>query len=177
MKHIYLSLLAGLALASCSEISTEPAPARVTRTAQTVTVTYARTASTIVNDTVLVNPRLDVYVLTPTVNSDGTLTYPTLTGTTPVRTITDFSNPQPISIATNLTVAENTPNTGIRFVFSTTNRPGRRSNSQRLTASVVINGASKATFNHQGTNFSRNASATGGRYTSSSDTNVAAYTF
>lgn len=177
MKHVFFAILASLALASCSEISTDPAPARTTRTAQTVTVTYAQTASTIASDTTLQNPRLDIYVVKPTVNDDGTINYPTLTGLTPSFTVTNFANPQPISIATNLTVAENTPSTGLRFVFSTTNRPGRRANSQRLTASVVVNGTSKATFNHQGTNFSRTAAATGGMYTSTFDTNIAAYAF
>ncbi|UOQ67197.1 hypothetical protein [Hymenobacter volaticus] len=178
MKNIFFAVLAGISLASCSEISTDPAPTRATRTAQTVTVTYARTASTIAGDTTLQNPRLDVYVLTPTVNTDGTLSYPPITATsTPAFTTTDFSNPQPFSVATNLTVTENTPSTGIRLVLRTSNRPGRRNNSQRLTASIVINGASKATATHQGSNFSRTATATGGFFTTTLESNVAAYTF
>ena len=178
MKNLFFAILAGVVLASCSEISTDPAPVRATRTAQTVTVSYAQTASTIANDTTLQNPRLDVYVLTPTVNADGTLSYPAITAaTTPAFTTTNFSAPQPFSVATNVTVTENTPSTGIRLVLRTTNRPGRRSNSQRLTASIVINGASKATVTHQGTNFSRTASATGGFFTTTLDSNVAAYTF
>jgi hypothetical protein len=178
MKHLFFALLAGVTLASCSEISTDPAPVRATRTAQTVTITYAQTASTIANDTTLQNPRLDVYVLTPTVNTDGTLSYPAITPTTtPAFTTTNFSAPQPFSVATNLTVAENTPSTGIRLVLRTTNRPGRRTNAQRLTASIVVNGSSKATTTHQGTNFSRTASATGGFFTTTLDSNVAAYTF
>ncbi|WP_022824015.1 hypothetical protein [Hymenobacter norwichensis] len=178
MKNLFFALLAGLVLASCSEISTDPAPVRATRTAQTVTITYAQTASTIANDTTLQNPQLNVYVLTPTTNADGTLSYPPITtATVPAFTTTNFASPQPFTVATNVTVSENTPSTGIRLVLRTTNRPGRRANSQRLTASVVINGASKATVTHQGTNFSRTASATGGFFTTQLDTNVAAYAF
>lgn len=178
MKNLFFAILTGLALASCSEISTDPAPTRATRTAQTVTITYAQTASTIVSDTTLQNPRLDVYVLTPTANADGTFSYPAITSTTtPAFTTTNFSAPQPFTVATNLTVAENTPSTGIRLVLRTSNRPGRRANSQRLTATVSVNGVSKATVTHQGTNFSRTASAVSGFFTTTLDTNVAAYLF
>ena len=179
MKYLFFAILAGLGLASCSEISTDPAPARVTRTAQTVTINSLPTASTIANDTLLQGARLDVYTLTPTTNADGTLSFPAITSaTTPAFTTTNFTvAAQTFTVATNLTVAENTPSTGIRLVLRTTNRPGRRTNSQRLTASVVVNGANKATLTHQGTNFSRTASATGGFFTTSLDTNVAAYVF
>lgn len=177
MKQLFFALLAGLVFSSCSEISTDPAPVRATRTAQTVTVTYAQTASTIANDTTLQNPRLDVYVLAPTVNADGTISYPTLTGATPAFTVTNFSNPQPYTVATNVTVTENTPSTGIRLVLTTTNRPGRRTNSQSLTASVVINGTSKQTITHRGLGFSRTAAPTGGVFTTALDTNIAAYLF
>jgi hypothetical protein len=177
MKNILLALV-GLALASCSEISTDPAPARVTRTAQTVTITFAKTASTIVNDTLLQGEQLNVYVLTPTANADGTLTYPAITAATPTFTTKTFTTaPQSYSVATNLVVSENTPSTGMRIVLRTTNRPGRRTNSQRLTASVVINGTTKATVLHQGSNFTRTAAAIGGFYTTTLDTNVSAYTF
>ena len=181
MKNALLLLLTGLALvsASCSEISTDPAPARATRVAQTVTVTYARTASTIANDTTLQNPRLEVYLLKPVANSDGTFSYPTLTGATPdfVATATDFANPQPITIATNLTVTDNTPSLGVRLVLTTTNRPGRRANSQRLNAAILVNGVSKFTMVHQGLSFSRTAAPTAGVYTTALDTNVASFVF
>ena len=186
MKRLFFALIAGLSLASCSEISTDPAPARNTRTAQTVTVTYALTASTLANDTLLQGARIDVYTLTPTVNTDGTLSYPAITSTTtPDFTSTNVTTtPQSFAISTtNISVADNTPNLGIRIVLRTTNRPGRRTtpaspaNAQRLTASLLINGASKATFIHQGLNFSRTATASGGYFTTTSDTNIAAYTF
>lgn len=177
MKQLFFAMLTGLALTSCSEISTDPAPARTTRTAQTVTVTYAQTASTIANDTTLQNPRLDVYVLVPTVNADGTISYATLTGAMPAFTVTNFSNPQPFTVATNVTVSENTPSTGIRLVLTTTNRPGRRANSQNLTASVVINGTSKQTITHRGLGFSRTAIPAAGVFTTALDTNIAAYLF
>ncbi|HEX8429520.1 hypothetical protein [Hymenobacter sp.] len=182
MKHVFFTLLSGLALVSCSEISTDPAPVRVTRTAQTVTINYARTASTIASDTLLVDPRLDIYVLTPTVNTDGTLSYPTLTGATPVKTIrgTEFTSAaQSYTVATNLTVSENTPSTGIRLVLSSTNRPGRRANSQRLTANLLVNGVSKTPtpLTLQGSSFTRTAAPVAGRYSVTLDTNVAAYTF
>ena len=177
MKNLLFLLGAALGLASCSDISTDPAPARATRTAQTVTVTYAQTASTIANDTTLLNPRLEVYVVTPTRNDDGTFSYPNVTGAAPTFTVTNFANPQPLSIATNLTVTENTPSTGIRLVLSTTNRPGRRTNSQRLTAAVLVNGVSKATLTHTGTNFSRTATPTAGLFTTAVETNVSAFVF
>lgn len=179
MKNILLMLFAGLTLASCAEISTDPAPDRATRTAQTVTINYTQTASTIISDTLLQGARLDVYVLTPTTNTDGTLSYPAITSTTvPSFTTTTFTTTaQSFTVATNQTVAENTPSTGIRLVLRTTNRPGRRTGSQRLTAAVVVNGASKATLTHQGLNFTRTASASGGFFTTTLDTNVSAYVF
>ncbi|WP_046246690.1 hypothetical protein [Hymenobacter terrenus] len=179
MKHLFFAILTCLILASCSEISTDPAPARATRTAQTVTITYAKTASTIANDTLLQGEQLNVYVLTPTANADGTLSYPAITSATaPTFTTSSFTTAaQSYTVATNLTVAENTPSTGMRIVLRTTNRPGRRAGSQRLTAAVLINGESKATINHQGTNFSRTAPASGGFFTTTLDTNVSVYTF
>jgi len=181
MKQFFFAIIAGLTLASCSEISTDPAPARVTRTAQTVTINYAKTASTIASDTLLVGD-LNVYVLIPTTNADGTLAYPAITAATaPTLTVPVVAGTaavaQTLTVATNLTVAENTPNTGMRIVLRTTNRPGRRTGSQRLTAALAINGVTKATVTHQGTNFARTALPTGGFYTTSLDTNVAAYTF
>ncbi|MDO7846717.1 hypothetical protein Q5H92_10145 [Hymenobacter sp. M29] len=180
MKQLFFAILAGLTLASCSEISTDPAPARVTRTAQTVTVTYNLTSSTIASDTLLQGAQIDVYTLKPTTNADGTLTYPAITASTaPVFTTTAITTTaQTFTVATGLTVAENTPNLGIRVVLRSSNRPGRRTNSQRLTAAVVINGTSRATFNHQGTNFSRTAAVPSvGYFSTTGDANVAGYVY
>ena len=190
MKQLFFALLAGLALTSCSEISTDPAPARTTRTVQTVAVSYALTSSSsaLANDTTLQGAQVLVYTVEPTANADGTFSYPGITSASvPVftsTTVTTATQTFTIPLASSLTVAENTPSLGIRIVLRTTNRPGRRTtatgnpaNSQRLTASVIINGASKATFTHQGTGFSKTAAPTGGFYTTTSDTNVAAYVF
>jgi hypothetical protein len=176
MKYLALICLAALGLASCSEDESTPTPERITRTAQTVTLTYARTASSIVGDTLLQNPRLDVYLLRPTMNENGTMTYPTTTGATPNFSITDFSNPQPLTLATNLSVGSQ-PDLGVRVVMTTSNRPGRRANSQRLTASLLINGTSRVSFTHTGLNFSRTATPINGVFTTTGDANVAAYLF
>ncbi|MFD2718402.1 hypothetical protein ACFST9_06730 [Hymenobacter monticola] len=181
MKQLFFAMLAGLTLASCSEISTDPAPTRLTRTAQTVTINFAKTASTLANDTLLVG-EMNAYVLVPTVNADGTLTYPAITAattptfTTPV-TAGTAATAQTYTVATNLVITENTPSNSVRVVLRTTNRPGRRTGSQRLTAALLINGTSRATATHQGTNFSRTAVPTGGFYTTSLDANLAGYAF
>jgi hypothetical protein len=187
MKTLFFAILTGLTLASCSEISTDPAPTRATRTAQTVAISYALTASSLPNDTLLQGARIDVYTVTPTTNADGTISYPSITSaSTPVFTSTTVTTtPQSFTLpVSNLVVTENTPSLGIRIVLRTTNRPGRRTtpnnpgNAQRLTASVVVNGVAKTpAIVHQGTNFSRTASASGGFFTTTTDTNVAAYTF
>lgn len=179
MKHLFLSFLtASTLLVSCSTVSTDPAPTRATRTATTVTVTYARTASTIASDTTLVGPQLDVYLLPATTNADGTLSYPTTSGLKPFATITDFANPHPLSLTSvPITVQDGVPSLGVRLMLSTVNRPGRRTNAQRLTASLLINGTSRATLTESGTSFSRTAMATNGRFSTVLDTNVAGYVY
>lgn len=181
MKQFFFAMLAGLTLASCSEISTDPAPARTTRTAQTVTINFAKTASTLASDTLLVG-EMNAYVVVPITNADGTLTYPAITATTtptfttPV-TAGTAATAQTYTVATNLVISENTPSNSVRIVLRTTNRPGRRTGSQRLTASLFINGVSRATATHQGLSFSRTATATGGFFTTSLDANLAGYAF
>jgi len=190
MKQYFLASLAALALfSSCSEISTLPAPVRATRTANTVTVTYLRTASLQPGiDTVLANPRLDIFVLSSSPNPDGTQTYGSAGNTRLVASITDFTTPAPVTL-TNvpIVVQDGVPSLGIRLVFSTDNYPGRRGAitgpprvdfSQRLQAFLNINGVTRlATFNHTGTNFSRTARPVGGRYTTTSETNISGYVF
>jgi len=189
MKQYFLASLAALALfSSCSEISTLPAPVRATRTANTVTVTYVRTAAALAADTVLANPRLDIFVLSSSLNPDGTQTYGGAGNTRLVASITDFTTPMPVTL-TNvpIVVQDGVPSLGVRLVFSTDNYPGRRgaitgstpvAASQRLTASLVINGrAVTPSFNHTGTNFARNARAVGGRFTTTSETNISGYVF
>ena len=124
MKHLALPLLAALALAGCTRDEDTPAPARLTRPApQTVTVTYSRSASTITNDTTLLNPQLQVFVLPATLNANGTVSYPKTTGTgaiAPLATITDFAAPQAITIP-NLptTLTDGSPSLGLRLACST----------------------------------------------------------
>ncbi len=189
MKQYFLASLAALALfSSCSEISTLPAPARTKRTASTVTVTYLRTAAQQPGiDTVLVNPRLEIFTLSPTTNPDGTQTYGNAGSLQPVAIITDFTTPAPVTL-TNvpIVVQDGVPSLGIRLVFSTDNYPSRRGaitgppvvvTSQRLTANLLINGTRAVTFNHTGTNFSKTARPVGGRYTTTSETNISGYVF
>lgn len=180
MKHLALTLLTALALGACTRADDTPAPARVARTAQTFTITYARTASTIAGDTVLLNPQLQVFVLPAQANADGTFTYPATTGmaaVAPTLTITNFTTAaQTITLPTPpQTVTDGTPNLGIRLVLTTTNRPGRRASSQRLTAAVLGNGVSRAAITHTGTNFSRTAAAINGVFTTATETNVAGF--
>lgn len=178
MKHLALTLLAALAVASsCTRDDDTPAPARQTRTFQTVTVTAALSPSTIPNDTTLQNPQVQVFVLTPTVGANGALTYPATSGSAavaPVATFTSFGSAQTFTLPAQ-TIADG-PNTGLRLVLTSANRPGRRANSQRLTASVVVGGGTpRLTVTHTGTNFSRTAQPTGGLFTTASETSVASY--
>lgn len=180
MKNLALTLLTFLVLGGCTRDDDTPTPARVARTAQIFTITYARTASTIASDTVLLNPQLQVFVLPAQANADGTFTYAATTGmaaVAPTLTITNFTTTaQTITLPTPpQTVADGTPNVGIRLVLTTTNRPGRRASSQRLTAAVLGNGVSRASITHTGTNFSKTATSTAGVFTTAVETNVAAY--
>ncbi|SHJ09589.1 hypothetical protein SAMN02745146_2269 [Hymenobacter daecheongensis DSM 21074] len=182
MKHTFLTLLVGLALASCSEINTDPAPVRATRTVQTATLTYSLSAKpTAATDTALVNPKLEIYTYPVTTNEDGSTTTPNVTGTL-LRTITDFSSPQPITLITApVTVTDGVASPlGLRMVFSSSNRPGRRSGalSQRMSASLLVNGTQRATFTFQGTNFARTFTpANGGPFVSTFSTNIGGYSF
>lgn len=180
MKHLVLTLGAALALSACTRDDDTPAPARFTRTAPTVTITVSRSASTIANDTVLANPRVQLFVLPATANADGTLAYPATTGTgavAPLATITDFSAPQTFTIPAPPTMlVDGVPALGLRAVATTGNRPGRRNNSQRLTVAYVFNGVARLTSNHTGTNFGRTApTPASGVFTTESGTNYAGF--
>ncbi len=175
MKRVLFALFIGCTSAACSEISTDPAPARQTRTAERVEVRYNLTTGV---DTLLANPKLEVYTYPVTTNSDGSTSTPNSTGNL-VATITNFTSPQPIVLSsTPIVVTENAPGPlGIRLVLSSTNRPGRRSVTQRLNASIVVNGVSRSTTTLQGTNFTRTARPTNGFFTASTQTNISGLIF
>lgn len=157
MKNIFLLLVAGLAFASCSEISTDPAPARTTKT-QTVSVNYSLTStSPLSTDTVLVNPKLEVYVVTPTRLSDGSVNYPR-TATAPVATVTPTTTTQTVTVP-SIEVADGQPAPVVRLVFTSDNRPGRRTGAQRITTALFVNGTSRAPATYGGLDFSRTAVA------------------
>lgn len=177
MKHILLTLLAGFVFASCAEINTDPAPARLIRTVQSATITYSLTTVGSPTDTTLQNPKLEVYTYPVTVNADGSTTTPNTTGTL-LTTVTSFSPAQPI-VLTNVpvTVTDGVAGSlGVRLVLTSTNRPGRRSAAQRLSATVNVNGVSRLTTTLQGTAFARNAGPTNGVFTVTSSTNIGGYT-
>lgn len=180
MKHIFLATLAGLSLASCAEINTDPAPVRATRTVQTATLTYSLTTPGAASDTTLQNPKLEVYTYPVTVGADGlTTTTPTVAGTL-LTTVTSFSPAQPIvltGVPVTVTDGVAAP-VGVRVVLTSTNRPGRRSAAQRLTTSIVVNGVTRGTVaTLQGTAFSRTAPPVNGLYTVTGSTNIGGYTF
>lgn len=178
MKHVFSTLLAGLTLVSCAEINSDPAPTRFTRTVQTATVTYNLTNPGSATDTVLLNPKLEVFTYPVTNNADGSTTTPNASGTL-LTTVTSFSPAQPIVLTdVPITVTDGVASTlGVRLVLTSANRPGRRTSAQRLSASVVVNGASRVTSTLQGTSFSRNANSTNGVFTATVTTNVGGYTF
>ncbi|WP_310391124.1 hypothetical protein [Hymenobacter sp.] len=174
MKHVFFTLFAGFALVSCSEINTDPAPARLTRTVQTATLTYSLSRSTLAGDTVLVNPRLQVFTYPVTLDADGKATTPNATGTL-LTTITDFSAPQPIVLSPMpVTITDGvTGPLGVRFVLTSANRPGRRTAAQRLNASFLVDGAPRATATLQGTSFSRTAPVpASGVFTATNSSNI-----
>jgi len=154
MKNILLMLFAGLTLASCSEISTDPAPARLTRT-QNVSVTYSLTAPALAADTALVNPKLEVYLLNPATQSDGSVFYP-LTSTGPLTTITSFTTAaQTVSVG-NVVVSDGQPAPIVRLVFSSDNLPGRRAGAQRITTGLLVNSTTpRVTTTYSGLDFAR----------------------
>lgn len=161
MKKLFLMLLTGMALASCSEISTDPAPTRTTKS-QVVTLNYSMNAPATATDTALVNPKLEVYIVTPTALGDGSVSYPQ-TATAPVATVTNFTAAtQTITVGT-IQVADGQPAPVVRLVFTSTNRPGRKSAAsatpaaQRITTSLLVNGTARATTNYSGLDFSRTA--------------------
>ena len=146
-------LFAGLTLASCAEISTDPAPTRLTRT-QIISVSYSLTAAPILpTDTTLVNPKLEVYLINPAVQSDGSVFYP-LVATGPIATITNFSSPQPIAVG-SVTLNDGQPAPIMRYVFSSDNLPGRKATAQKITASLFVNSVSRNTTSYGGLDFAR----------------------
>lgn len=178
MKHMFLTLLAGLGLASCAEINSDPAPARFTRTVQTASVTYNLTSPGSAADTVLQNPKLEVFTYPVTNNADGSTTTSNTTGTL-LATVTSFTPAQPIVLTSvPITVTDGVASPlGVRLVLTSTNRPGRRTSAQRLSASVVVNGVSRVTSTLQGTSFARNVNPPNGLFTATVSTNVGGYTF
>ncbi len=187
MKYLVLPLLATLALTACTRDDDTPAPARLVRPAQTLTISYSRSASTLPGDTVLQSPRLRVFVLPATANPDGTYTYPPTSGVgavTPLADITDFSAPTVITVpaaSVPASITDGAPTTGLRLVFTTANRPGRRTtpsspaNAQNLVARVLVNGTSRVTLTHNGLAFSKTASAVGGVFTTAVETNYSVF--
>lgn len=157
MKKIFLMLLTGMALASCSEISTDPAPARTTKT-QTVSLNYVLSAapSGTSTDTALVNPRVTVYVVSPVALGDGSVSYPVTTTSTAVQTLTPTTTVQTATLPA-VVVADGQPAPVVRLVFSSDNLPGRRSAAQRITTTLFVNNTStvRATTTYTGLDFPR----------------------
>ena len=148
-------------MASCSEISTDPAPARPTRK-QAITLTYSMNTPALATDTLLEAPKLEVYLVAPTTQSDGSLSYP-VTVSNPVATITNFTAaPQTVTVG-SVDVTDGQPAPFVRLVFTSTNRPGRRAaaaatpGTQRITTALLVNGTSRVTTNYSGLDFSKTA--------------------
>ncbi len=149
-----------MALASCSEINTDPAPARPTKS-QTVTVNYSLAAtSPLSTDTVLVNPKLEVYVVTPATQSDGSVLYPYV-ATGAVATVTPTTTTQTVTVPA-IVVADGQPAPVVRLVFSSDNLPGRRAGAQRITTALYVNSTTtvRATTTYSGLDFARPKAAT-----------------
>lgn len=180
MKNILL-LCTGLALASCSEISTDPAPARPTRT-QTVSLTYSLSAPGLATDTVLVNPKLTVYVIAPTPQSDGSVNYSsTVTTATPVATLTPTLTSQ-TAVVGSIVVADGQPAPIVRLVFSSDNLPGRRlaasatPGAQRINAALLVNTTTpRTTVTYSGLDFARRTAAPAAPFRKQTDLGVAIY--
>lgn len=163
MKNILLLLCTALTLASCSEISTDPAPTRITRT-QTVSMTYSLTAPGMPTDTVLQNPRIAVYLVTPEAQSDGSVFYP-LTSTNPLATLTPTLTAQTFAFPSTIVVKDGEPAPIVRLVFTSDNLPGRRATfsstgvptttTQRITTNLLVNSSSRATTTYTGFDFAR----------------------
>jgi len=177
MKNILLVLLAGLTLASCAEISTDPAPTRLTRT-NTASLTYSLTGSVLAADTLLANPSIAVYLLAPEVQSDGSTFYPLTTTTTPLATIIPTRTAQTLTIPA-VTLTDGQPAPIVRLVFTSDNRPGLKKSgattvSERITASLFVNNTTtaRATATYSGLDFTRRSIAP---FRKQTDLSIAAY--
>ncbi|MBO2009547.1 hypothetical protein [Hymenobacter negativus] len=177
MKNFLLMLFAGLTLASCSEISTDPAPARLTRT-NTSSLTYSLAGSALATDTLLVNPRIAVYLLAPEVQSDGSTFYPLTTAATPLATVTPTRTTQTLTIPA-VTLQDGQPAPIVRLVFSSDNRPGLKKSGtatvgERITTSLYVNNTTtvRATTTYSGLDFNRASVAP---FRKQTDLSIAAY--
>ena len=177
MKNILLMLFAGLTLASCAEISTDPAPTRLTRT-QTASVTYSLAGSALAADTLLQNPKIAIYLLSPEVQSDGSTFYPLVTSTTPVATVTPTRTAQTLAIPA-VTLVDGQPSPIVRLVFTSDNLPGlKKSGSatigERITSSLFVNNTTtvRATANYSGLDFKRASTVP---FRKQTDLSIAAY--
>lgn len=169
MKNILLALLAGLTLASCSEISTDPAPARFSRT-QAVSLTYSLNAAATPTDTLLVNPKIEVYLIQPQLQSDGSSFYP-LTSGTPLTTLVPTTTTQTFSFPDPIKVSDTQPNPIVRLIFSSDNLPGRKGSvdrfgvatttGQRIITGLLVNTtAVRTTTTYSGFDFARRTAPT-----------------
>lgn len=165
MKKVLLALLAGITLASCSEISTDPAPVRATRS-QTVSLTYSLSTPATASDTVLINPKVEVYLIQPQTQSDGSAFYP-LTSGTALATLTPTTTAQTFVLPNNpIVVGDSQPNPIVRLVFSSDNLPGRKgtlastgvatTTGQRIITGLLVNTATvRTTTTYSGFDFAR----------------------
>ena len=178
MKNILLMLFAGLTLASCSEISTDPAPTRLTRT-NTSSLTYSLAGSALATDTLLVNPKITVYLLNPDVQSDGSTFYPLTTTATPVATVTPTRTTQTLALP-SVTLTDGQPAPIVRLVFTSDNRPGLKKASstatvgERITTALYVNNTTtvRATTTYSGLDFNRSSVAP---FRKQTDLSIAAY--
>lgn len=177
MKNILLMLFAGLALASCSEISTDPAPTRLTRT-NTASLTYSLAGSILVTDTLLTNPKIAVYLITPDVQSDGSTFYPLTTTATPVATVTPTRTAQTLAIPAVM-LTDGQPAPIVRLVFTSDNRPGLKKSGtatvgERITTALYVNNTTtvRATTTYSGLDFNRSSVAP---FRKQTDLSIAAY--
>lgn len=177
MKNLLLMLFAGLTLASCSEISTDPAPARATRV-QNASVTYSLAGSTLAADTLLVNPRIAIYLLAPDVLADGSTFYPLVTSSTPVATVTPTRTAQTLTLPPT-TLSDGQPAPVVRLVFTSDNLPGLKKSGtatvgERITTSLYVNNLTtvRATTTYSGLDFNRRSVAP---FRKQTDLTIAAY--
>ncbi len=164
MKNILLMLFAVLTLASCSEISTDPAPARLTRT-NNASLTYSLAGSASATDTLLTNPRIAVYLLSPEVQSDGSTFYPLTTSATPLATVVPTRTAQTLTIPA-VVLTDGQPAPIVRLVFTSDNLPGLKklgnaTVGERITTALYVNNTTtvRATTNYSGLDFNRRSVA------------------